>query len=170
MDILWDDAVYPFIEISDVVQPPYRVSNEFIEAVKDVIDRRFPRNLRKEDGTKILVIEKDTAIMGDLFFDHVDQVSRQLFDLSPIQEKFYSPPVASGSLKKYFKNVISFVFMSSISLEIRTYKNLLKMQSWFMVMPLLLFNLNIFFSQHQHLHFIDNFIIAKVDCQRHWNI
>ncbi|CAF2830348.1 unnamed protein product [Rotaria sp. Silwood2] len=93
MDILWDDSVYPFIEISEVVKSPYRVSDNFIEAVKNVIEKKFPSNLRKHDGTKILIIEKDTAVMGDLFFAHVDQVSRQLFDLSSIQEKFNSSPL-----------------------------------------------------------------------------
>ncbi|CAF1170848.1 unnamed protein product [Rotaria magnacalcarata] len=93
MDILWDDSVYPFIEILEVVKSPYRVSENFIEAVKNVIENKFPSNLRKHDGTKIPIIEKDTAFMGDLFFAHVDQVSRQLFDLSSIQEKFNSSPL-----------------------------------------------------------------------------
>jgi len=100
MDILWDDDVYPFIEISEVVKSPYHVSNDFIEAVKKVIDKRYPPHLRKDDGTKILIIEKSTAIMGDSFFGHVDYVSRQLFDLSPIQEKFNTSPVVSRSLKR----------------------------------------------------------------------
>ncbi|UJR18400.1 hypothetical protein I4U23_005304 [Adineta vaga] len=99
MDILWDDDVYPFIEISEVVKTPYLISNYFIEAVNKVIDKRFPPYLRKDDGTKILIIEKSTAIMGDLFFGHVDYVSRQLFDLSSIQEKFITSPVASRSFK-----------------------------------------------------------------------
>jgi len=101
MNILWHDDVYPFIEISEVVKAPYLVSDFFIEAVKNVIEELFPENLRKNDGTKVLIIEKDTAIMGDLFFGHVDYVSRRLFDLSSIQEKFNSSPVASRSLKKY---------------------------------------------------------------------
>ncbi|UJR18796.1 hypothetical protein I4U23_005702 [Adineta vaga] len=70
MDILWDDDVYPFIEISEVVKTPYLVSNCFIEAVNKVIEQRYPAHLRKDDGTKILIIEKSTAIMGDLFFGH----------------------------------------------------------------------------------------------------
>lgn len=101
MDIMWDDDVYRYIEISEVVEQPYRVSNNFIEAVKKVIDKKFPSNLRKVDGTKILIIEKDTAIMGDLFFGHVDQVSRQLFDLSPIQKTFDLPLLTYHSSKKY---------------------------------------------------------------------
>jgi hypothetical protein len=100
MDILWDDSVYPYMEICEVVKSPYRVSDKFIEAVKSVIDKRFPSNLRKDDGTKILIIEKDTAIMGDLFFAHVDRVSRQLFDISSIQEKFNPSPVTSSRLTK----------------------------------------------------------------------
>ncbi|CAF0998674.1 unnamed protein product [Rotaria sordida] len=100
MNILWHDDVYPFIEISDVVKPPYRVSTHFVKAVKNVIDKVFPSSLRKTDGTKILIIEKDTAIMGDLFFSHVDYISRQLFDLSPIQEKFNPSPITSRFLKK----------------------------------------------------------------------
>ncbi len=100
MNILWDDAVYPFIEISEVMKSPYRVSDTFIEAVKNVINKLFPPSLRKDDGTKTLIIEKDTAIMGDHFFGHIDQVSRRLFDLSPIQDKFTSSPMISRSLKK----------------------------------------------------------------------
>ncbi|UJR34580.1 hypothetical protein I4U23_027356 [Adineta vaga] len=95
MDILWDDDVYPLIEISEIVKSPYRVSDDFIDAVKKVIEKRFPVNLRTDDGTKIVVIEKSTAIMGDLFFGHVDYVSRQLFDLSSIQEKFSASPIVS---------------------------------------------------------------------------
>ncbi|CAF3737244.1 unnamed protein product [Rotaria socialis] len=90
MNILWHDDVYPFIEISEVMKPPYCISDNFIEAVKTVIDKLFPPNLCKTDGTKILIIEKDTAIMGDLFFGHVDCISRKLFDLSQIQETFNS--------------------------------------------------------------------------------
>jgi hypothetical protein len=111
MNILWDDSVYPFIEISEVVKPPYRVSDNFIESVKDVINKTFPPNLCKHDGTKILVIEKDTAVMGDLFFAHVDQVSRQLFDLSPIQEKFTSSPLTSHLSIKYSTHIIFFTFI-----------------------------------------------------------
>ena len=48
----------------------------------------FPVNLQKDDGIKILIIEKNTAIMGDTFFAHVDTMSRRLFDLSQIEEKF----------------------------------------------------------------------------------
>ena len=114
MNILWDDEVYPFIEISEVVKSPYRVSDAFIEAVKNVIDKLFPPNLRKEDGTKVLIIEKDTAIMGDLFFGHVDQVSRRLFDLSPIQDKYNSSPIMPRSLKKYVRYVF-FCFITLIS-------------------------------------------------------
>ncbi|CAF1524197.1 unnamed protein product [Adineta steineri] len=99
MDILWDDDVYALIEISEVVKPPYRVSDAFIEAVKKAIDKRFPENLCKDDGTKILVIEKNTAMMGDLFFGHADDVSRQLFDLSSIQDKFNMSPATSRLLK-----------------------------------------------------------------------
>ena len=44
MDILWDDDVYPFIEISQVVKSPYHVSNGFIEAVNKVIEKRLPYN------------------------------------------------------------------------------------------------------------------------------
>jgi len=93
MDILWTDEVYPFINIQDVIKPPYHVSDNFIQAVKNTIDNLFPTNLRKGDGTKILIIEKETAIMGDLFFAHVDCVSRRLFDLSVIHEKFSPVPV-----------------------------------------------------------------------------
>lgn len=100
MNILWHDDVYPFIEISEVMKPPYRLSDNFIEAVKNVIDKLFPSNLRKIDGTKILTIEKDTAIMGDLFFGHVDCISRKLFDLSPIQKMFNPPLKIPQSLKK----------------------------------------------------------------------
>ncbi|CAF1359232.1 unnamed protein product [Adineta steineri] len=100
MNILWHDDVYQFIEISETVEPPYRVSDSFIEAVKNVMDQMFPSNLRKDDGTKILVIEKDTALMGDLFFGHVDYVSRQLFDLSSIQEKFNTSPIPCRVLKR----------------------------------------------------------------------
>lgn len=106
MNILWHDDVYPFIEISEVVKPPYCVSDKFVEAVKSVIDKIFPSSLRKADGTKILIIEKNTAIMGDLFFGHVDNISRQLFDLSRIQEKLDYPPVYR-SLKLYV-NYITF--------------------------------------------------------------
>ncbi|CAF4315011.1 unnamed protein product, partial [Rotaria sp. Silwood2] len=116
MDILWDDDVYPFIEISEVMKSPYRVSNAFVEAVNKVIDKRFPAHLRKDDGTKILIIEKSTAMMGDLFFGHVDYVSRQLFDLSSIQEKFNTSPVVSRSLKKYtliqFIPLMFFIYIS----------------------------------------------------------
>jgi hypothetical protein len=52
MNILWDDAVYPFLEISEIAKPPYRVSDSFVEAVKSVIDKLFPPSLRKNDGTK----------------------------------------------------------------------------------------------------------------------
>lgn len=90
MSILWDDDVYPYIEISDVIKPPYRVSDCFVSAVNKVIEKLFPKSSCKADGTKILIIEKETAIMGDLFFEHVDNISRRLFDLSPIQEKFCS--------------------------------------------------------------------------------
>ncbi|CAF1418087.1 unnamed protein product [Adineta steineri] len=99
MKILWDDDVYALIEVSEVVKPPYRVSQNFIEAVKKAIDKQFPANLCKDDGTKILVIEKDTAKMGDIFFGYADNVSRQLFDLSSIQEKFNTSPGASRLLK-----------------------------------------------------------------------
>ncbi|CAF1387240.1 unnamed protein product, partial [Adineta steineri] len=99
MNILWHDDVYQFIEISETVELPYRVSDSFIEAVKNVMDQMFPSNLRKEDGTKILVIEKDTALMGDIFFGHVDYVSRQLFDLSSILEKFNTSPIPCRVLK-----------------------------------------------------------------------
>jgi hypothetical protein len=105
MNILWDDSVYPFIEISEVVKSPYRVSDSFIEAVKIAIENLFPSNLRKNDGTKILIIEKDTSMMGDLFFGHVDNVSRRLFDLSSIQEKFNSSPITSHLLIKYSKHI-----------------------------------------------------------------
>jgi hypothetical protein len=101
MNILWHDDVYPFIEISQVVKPPYCVSDNFIEAVKNVIDKLYPSNLRKPDGTKVLIIEKDTAMMGDLFFAHVDQVSRQLFDLSSIQEKIKFSSLSSHLSTKY---------------------------------------------------------------------
>jgi len=164
MNILWDDSVYPFIEISEVVKPPYRVSDFFIEAVKSVIKKLFPSNLSKDDGTKILIIEKDTAIMGDLFFGHVDSVSRRLFDLSPIQEKFSSSPMASCLPTKYKEALFSF-YMSFISIEIIIDKKLVKMKSSFMLMLPLLFNLNLSFSQHQHLHVIDNFTIKSVDWQ-----
>jgi len=118
MDILWDDSVYPLLEISEVVKPPYRVSEKFIEAVKNVIDKQFPPTLRKDDGTKILIIEKDTAIMGDLFFGHVDQVSRRLFDLSPIQDKFNSSPIMSRSLKKYVQRIFFSFIILFISCEL----------------------------------------------------
>ena len=88
MDILWDDSVYPSTEISEVVKSPYRASDDFIEAVKSVIEKRFLPNLRKHDGTKILIIDRDTDVLGDTFFVSVDQVSGQLFDLSSIHEKF----------------------------------------------------------------------------------
>jgi hypothetical protein len=101
MNILWDDSVYPFIEISEVIKPPYRVSDSFIEAAKVAIEKLFPSNLCKNDGTKILIIEKDTSIMGDLFFAHVDNVSRRLFDLSSIQQKFNPSPLTSHLLIKY---------------------------------------------------------------------
>ncbi|CAF4066585.1 unnamed protein product [Rotaria sp. Silwood2] len=100
MNILWDDSVYPFIEISEVVKSPYRVSDSFIDAVKVVIEKLFPSNLRKSDGTKILIIEKDTSMMGDLFFAHVDNVSRRLFNISSIQETFNSSPLTSHLLIK----------------------------------------------------------------------
>ena len=100
LGILWHDDVYPFVEISEVVKQPYRVSNGFIEAAKNLIDKLYPSIKRKPDGTKILIIEKETAIMGDLFFAHVDNVSRRLFDLSPIHERFSSPALASYSSKK----------------------------------------------------------------------
>ena len=100
MEILWHDDVYSFIEISDVMKAPYRISDNFIEAVKNVIGKLFSPHLRKTDGTKILAIEKDTAIMDDLFFGHVDCVSRKLFDLSPIQEIFNPLLKISRSLKK----------------------------------------------------------------------
>lgn len=103
MHILWDDDVYPYIEISEVIQAPYRVSDSFIQAVTTVIDKLFPACLRKEDGTKILIIEKDTAIMGDLFFGHVDYVSRQLFDISSVQNNLNPSPISSRLLKKYAK-------------------------------------------------------------------
>jgi hypothetical protein len=91
--------VYPFVEVSETVKPPYRVSDRFVEAVKEIIENRFPPSLRKDDGTKILIIEKDTAIMGDLFFGHVDNVSRKLFDLSSIQQKYHSPSSSSYTSK-----------------------------------------------------------------------
>jgi hypothetical protein len=91
--------VYPFIEISEVVKQPYRVSNGFIEAAKKLIDKLYPPSGLKPDGTKILIIEKQTAIMGDLFFGHVDDVSRRLFDLTPIHDRFNFPSIASYSSK-----------------------------------------------------------------------
>lgn len=100
MEILWDDRVYPYIEISEVVKPPYRVSEKFIQAVRQVIDTMFPTDLQKDDGTKIMIIEKHTAIMGDKFFVHVDNTSRRLFDLSQIEEKFMSSPTMSRSSTK----------------------------------------------------------------------
>lgn len=100
MRILWDDSVYPFLEVSEVAKAPYRVSDSFIDAVKNLIEKLFPFNLRKTDGTKILIIEKDTALMGDEFFGHVDHVSRRLFDISSIQEKFTVSPTASMRLMK----------------------------------------------------------------------
>ncbi|CAM4841639.1 unnamed protein product, partial [Rotaria magnacalcarata] len=103
MNILWHDDVYPFIEISEVIKPPYCVSGNFIEAVKNVIDKVFSPNLRKSDGTKILIIEKDTAIMGDLFFGHVDYVSRQLFDISTIHDKFNPSTITPRLLKSTLK-------------------------------------------------------------------
>lgn len=101
MQILWDDSVYPFVEVSEVAKAPYRVSNSFIDSVKNLIEKLFPPELRKSDGTKILVIEKETALMGDAFFAHVDHVSRRLFDISLIQEKFNVSPAASTRLMKY---------------------------------------------------------------------
>lgn len=101
MEILWDDTVYPYIEISEVVKPPHRVSEDFIDAVKEVIGTMFPKNLQKDDGTKILIIKKHTAVMGDKFFAHVDTTSRRLFDLSHIEEKFLSSPTMSRSSAKY---------------------------------------------------------------------
>lgn len=100
MRILWDDSVYPFLEVSEVVKAPYRVSDAFIDSVKNLIEQLFPSDLRKTDGTKILVIEKDTALMGDAFFGHVDKVSRRLFDISSIQEKFTVSPNTSMRLMK----------------------------------------------------------------------
>lgn len=100
MNIMWHDDVYPYIEISEVMKAPYMVSKMFIEAVKSVISKLYPSNLRKPDGTLILVIEKDTAMMGDLFFDHVDHISRKIFDLSSIYEKFNCSPIRSRSMKK----------------------------------------------------------------------
>ena len=108
MNILWDDDVYPFIEISEVVKAPYRVSDNFIGAVKNVIDKLFPPGLRKSDGTKILIIEKDTAIMGDSFFAHADQVSRQLFDLSPIEKRFNSSSISSHPSAMYLECLFVF--------------------------------------------------------------
>lgn len=108
MNILWHDDVYPFIEISEVVKAPYCVSDNFIKAVKNLVDKLFPSDFRKLDGTKILIIEKDTAVMGDLIFAHVDHVSRQLFDLSPIQQKFNLSPVPSHLSTKYSKCTLAF--------------------------------------------------------------
>jgi len=79
--------------------------------VKNVIDKLFPPSWRKSDGTKILITEKDTAIMGDLFFIHVDQISRQLFDLSSIQEKFSLSSLSSYLSTKYFEHIIFLKFL-----------------------------------------------------------
>jgi hypothetical protein len=125
MNILWDDSVYSLIEISEVVKPPYQVSNSFIEAVKSVIEKSFPSNLWKDDGTKILIIEKDTSMMGDLFFAHVDGVSRRLFDLSPIQEKFNQSPITSHLLIKYHKYIL-FLFIFFISIEMASSRKMVK--------------------------------------------
>jgi hypothetical protein len=136
MNILWDDAVYPHIEVAEVVNSPYRVSNTFIEAVKNVINKQFPPSLCKDDGTKILVIEKDTAIMGDLFFGHVDGVSRRLFDLSSIQDKLNSLSTMSRSLKKYVRYIrvpFSIIFFS---IGIITYKKLVQMINYLILMLL----------------------------------
>jgi hypothetical protein len=162
MNILWDDAVYPFLEISEIAKPPYRVSDSFVEAVKSVIDKLFPPSLRKNDGTKILIIEKQTAVMGDLFFGHVDQVSRQLFDLSPIHEKFNSSLITSHLLTKYLGSILFFSIFF-ILIEIAVHKKMLKITVPYMMTSPSLFYPNLSFSQHQHSITIDNFIIENID-------
>ena len=67
MDILWDDDVYPLIEVSQVIKSPYRVSDAFIEAVKRVIEQRFPPNLRTVDGTKLSLLRKEQLLWGTYF-------------------------------------------------------------------------------------------------------
>ena len=162
MNILWDDSVYPFIEISEVIKPPHRISDSFIEAVKMMIDKSFPANLRKDDGTKILIIEKDTAIMSDRFFAHVDQVSRQLFDLSSIQERFCGQFLPSNSTNKYLRSKIVFD-VSLILIHFVIYKRLYWIRTLSLSMLAQLFYLSLFSSQHQLLSIIDSFIIVKKD-------
>ncbi|CAF3915853.1 unnamed protein product [Rotaria sp. Silwood1] len=155
MNILWDDTVYPFIEISEVANAPYRVSDSFIEAVKNVIDKLFPPNLCKNDGTKILIIEKDTAIMGDLFFAHVDQVSRKLFDLSSIQEKFNSAPMPSHLLTKYieliFKRFLIFNGYFSAYRNFENYNTVYADASTIILSKFIFFSASTF-SYHRQFH------------------
>ena len=126
----------------------------------------MPSTLSKDDSTKILTIKKGTAIVGGLFFGHVDCVSRRLFDLSPIQEKFNSPPITSRPFKKVSKKIHALSFsLSFISTEIIEDKKLLEIKTWFMLLSCWLVSPNLSFSQHQHIHNIVNFIMIKIDWQ-----
>ena len=98
MNILWDDSVYPLIKVSQTAKSPFELSEAFITAVKSTIEKRFPTQLVKNDGSKTLVIEKDTAIMGDVFFAHVDSVSRRLFDLTAIETRFQKTSTSIHSM------------------------------------------------------------------------